>query len=51
MAVVASMIVEVTERGDAMFLAMARRHAAHGIDAEVESMWRGRKSAGGRGRR
>jgi aminoglycoside phosphotransferase (APT) family kinase protein len=51
MAVVASMIVEVTERGDAMFLAMARRHAAHAIDAEVESMWRGRKTAGGRGRR
>ena len=51
MAVVASMIVEVTERGDAMFLAMARRHAAHAIDAETESMWRGEKTAGGRGRR
>jgi aminoglycoside phosphotransferase (APT) family kinase protein len=40
MAVVASMIVEVTERGDAMFLAMARRHAAHAIDTEVESLWK-----------
>ena len=40
MAVVASMIVEVTERGDAMFLAMARRHAAHAIDVDVESLWR-----------
>ncbi len=39
MAVVASMIVEVTARGDAMFLAMARRHAAHAIDADVESLW------------
>jgi hypothetical protein len=41
MAVVASMVVEVTERGDAMFHAMARRAAAHAIDAEVESLWRG----------
>ena len=40
MAVVASMIVEVTERGDAMFLAMARRHAAHAIDTDVESLWK-----------
>ena len=40
MAVVASMIVEVTERGDAMFLAMARRHAAHAIDIDVEALWR-----------
>jgi hypothetical protein len=44
MAVVASMIVEVTARGDAMFLAMARRHAAHAVDAEVESVWRERAS-------
>jgi aminoglycoside phosphotransferase (APT) family kinase protein len=40
MAVVASMVVEVTERGDAMFLAMARRHAAHAIDADVASLWK-----------
>jgi Phosphotransferase enzyme family len=45
MAVVASMIVEVTARGDAMFLAMARRHAAHAIDAGVESLWRGAVSS------
>jgi aminoglycoside/choline kinase family phosphotransferase len=40
MAVVASMIVEVTERGDAMFLAMARRHSAHALDADVASLWK-----------
>ena len=39
MAVVASMVVEVTARGDEMFLAMARRHSAHAIDADVESLW------------
>jgi len=32
MAVVASMIVESTERGDTMFLAMAERHATHALD-------------------
>jgi len=30
--VIASMIVERTERGDEMFLTMARRHARHAID-------------------
>src|SRR5581483_12203482 len=30
--VVASMIVERTERGDEMFVAMARRHARHALD-------------------
>ncbi len=32
MAVVASMIVQQTERGDAMFTAMAARHSRHAID-------------------
>ena len=39
MAVIASMVVEVTPRGDEMFLAMARRHSAHAIDADVELLW------------
>jgi hypothetical protein len=30
--VIASMLVQRTERGDAMFVAMARRHARHAID-------------------
>ena len=34
MAVVASMIVKQTERGDEMFLAMANRHAQHAIDLD-----------------
>lgn len=34
MAVVASMIVKQTERGDEMFLAMANRHAQHAADLE-----------------
>jgi len=38
MAVVASMIVGQTERGDAMFLAMASRHARHALDLEAESL-------------
>ena len=40
MAVVASMIVEQTERGDEMFLAMASRHAAHAVDLEAEEFLR-----------
>jgi hypothetical protein len=32
MAFAASMLVERTERGDQMFLTMARRHAAHVLD-------------------
>ncbi len=36
MAVVASMIVEQTERGDAMFVAMASRHATHALDLDAE---------------
>ena len=35
MAVIASMIVEVTERGDEMFMAMASRHAQHALDLEA----------------
>jgi hypothetical protein len=40
MSVVASMIVEQTDRGDEMFLAMASRHAAHAIDLDAESFLR-----------
>lgn len=36
MSVVASMLVEQTERGDEMFLAMATRHTAHALDLEAE---------------
>ena len=32
MAVVASMIVQQTDRGDEMFTAMAARHSRHAID-------------------
>jgi len=35
MAVAASMLVERTERGDAMFMAMASRHAQHVLDLEA----------------
>jgi hypothetical protein len=38
MAVVASMIVEQTERGDEMFIAMASRHASHALDLESEAL-------------
>lgn len=34
MAVVASMLVKQTERGDAMFMTMAHRHAQHAIDLD-----------------
>ena len=36
MAVVASMIVEQTERGDDMFVAMASRHTEHALDLDSE---------------
>lgn len=36
MAVCASMIVGQSERGDAMFLAMAERHCAHALDVDAE---------------
>lgn len=38
MAVSASMLVERTERGDQMFLTMARRHAAQVVDLDAESL-------------
>jgi len=38
MAVVASQIVIATERGDEMFVAMARRHATHALDLESEKL-------------
>jgi hypothetical protein len=34
--VIASMIVQQTERGDEMFIAMARRHARHALDLEAD---------------
>jgi len=33
--VIASMIVQQTERGDAMFITMARRHARHALDLDA----------------
>ncbi len=33
--VIASMIVQQTERGDAMFITMARRHARHALDLQA----------------
>ena len=35
MAVAASMLVERTERGDDMFMAMAHRHARHALDLDA----------------
>lgn len=37
MAIVASMLVTRTDRGDEMFLAMADRHARHVLDADAEA--------------
>ena len=37
MAVVASMIVKQTDRGDEMFMAMANRHAEHVVDLDAFS--------------
>jgi hypothetical protein len=39
MAVMASMMVGATERGDEMFMTMAKRHAAHAIDLEVREFF------------
>jgi hypothetical protein len=36
--VVASQIVEVSERGDAMFAAMAQRHGQHISDLDAEAL-------------
>ena len=38
MAVVASMIVEQTERGDDMFVAMASRHGRHALDLDAPTL-------------
>ncbi len=39
--VIASMMVERTERGDAMFLTMARRHSRHALDLGAEEFLSG----------
>ncbi len=39
--VVASVMVEQTERGDEMFTAMARRHARHALDLDAEELLAG----------
>jgi hypothetical protein len=39
MAVVASMIVQQTDRGDDMFMAMANRHGRHALDLEAEQLF------------
>jgi hypothetical protein len=38
MAVAASMLVEQTERGDEMFMAMANRHGRHALDLDAEAL-------------
>jgi len=38
MAIVASMVVQRTERGDLMFLTSARRHAQHALDADAPAL-------------
>jgi hypothetical protein len=38
MAVAASMLVERTNRGDQMFLAMASRHARHALDLDAPAL-------------
>jgi hypothetical protein len=38
MAVAASMLVEQTERGDDMFMAMANRHGGHALDLDAEAL-------------
>jgi aminoglycoside phosphotransferase (APT) family kinase protein len=38
MAVAASMLVEQTDRGDDMFMAMANRHGRHALDLEAEAL-------------
>jgi hypothetical protein len=40
MAIVASMLVKQTERGDSMFAAMANRHGQQMIDLETLSLFR-----------
>jgi hypothetical protein len=38
MAVAASMLVERTDRGDEMFMAMAHRHARHALDLDAPAL-------------
>jgi aminoglycoside/choline kinase family phosphotransferase len=38
MAIVASMVVRRTERGDEMFVAMAERHGRHALDVDAEAL-------------
>jgi hypothetical protein len=38
MAVIASVLVGRTERGDAMFMAMANRHAAQALDLDATEL-------------
>ena len=38
MAIVASMVVQRTERGDLMFLTSATRHAQHALDADAPAL-------------
>jgi hypothetical protein len=38
MAIAASMLVERTERGDEMFMAMAHRHARHALDLDAPAV-------------
>jgi aminoglycoside/choline kinase family phosphotransferase len=39
MAVIASMIVKQTDRGDDMFMAMANRHGRHALDLDAEQLF------------
>jgi hypothetical protein len=39
MAIVASVLVKQTDRGDAMFAAMANRHGQQMLDLESESLF------------
>jgi thiamine kinase-like enzyme len=41
MAVVASMVVQRTERGDLMFLTSTTRHAQHALDADATALFAG----------
>jgi hypothetical protein len=38
MAIAASMLVERTERGDEMFMAMAHRHSRHALDLGADRL-------------
>jgi hypothetical protein len=38
MSIIASMIVERTDRGDQMFITMANRHGRHALDLDAEAL-------------